>query len=176
MLCYTFEAIFSLPHSLSTADAHGSITHPKVTTIATSGRKVLVGTDNGMVGVIDAETCQVLHFLHWHAGKVRALLVMPREVEPCVCPEIPLPEYERTDSKGTQLLARATTRKIIHQRNFSEPDLPSLAPDRDPSSAVEGQDADLLGRMLASVGNGKGGGVVEADEDTKNVSLLLWRC
>ena len=43
-------------------------------------------------------------------------------------------------------------------------------------SVTDSEDIDLQGCMVASIGNGRGEGVVEADADKKNVSLLLWRC
>jgi hypothetical protein len=145
----------------------------QVTVVATSGKKVLVGTDIGSVGIIDSETCQVLHCLQWHTSKVRSLLLMPKEMEPCVCAEIPLPEFHREDSVGTtKLLARAPTRTLVHQRTLSDSDMISLT-DVNPSVVV---DTGMEGSMVASIGNGRGGGVIEVDPDKKNVTLLLWRC
>ena len=147
--------------------------HAKVTAVATSGRKVLVGTDVGTVGIIDSETCQVLQSLKWHTSKVRSLLLMPKEMEPCICSELPLPEIRRDDLVGgTKLMARAPMRTIVHQRTLSDSDMASLS-DVNPT-VVEPEQQE--GRVVASIGNGRGGGVIETDPDKRNVSLLLWRC
>ena len=149
--------------------------HAKVTAVVTSGRKVLVGTDVGTVGIIDSETCQVLYCLKWHSSKVRCLLLMPKEMEPCICSEVPLPEMHRNDSVGTKLLPRAATRTFVHQRSLSESDLTSLS-DINPGMVVAAKAEESERRMVASVGNGRGGGVIETNLDKKNVTLLLWNC
>ena len=48
-----------------------------------------MGTDSGTVGILDSETQQLTRVLHWYEGKVRTLLVMPKEVECCICAEVP---------------------------------------------------------------------------------------
>ena len=62
-----------------------------MSTLAAHEKKVFFGTDCGSVGIIDSETHQLLRSLHWYNGKVRTLLVMPKEVECCICAEVPLP-------------------------------------------------------------------------------------
>lgn len=64
----------------------------------TTGRKILVGTTSGVVGIFDSETRGLLNSLSWHKDKVRTLLVMPKEMEPCICSEIPFPEKEEESS------------------------------------------------------------------------------
>lgn len=61
----------------------------QVTTLAAHNKKVFFGTDAGSVGIIDSETLQPLRSLQWYDGKVRTLLVMPKEVECCICAEVP---------------------------------------------------------------------------------------
>ena len=147
--------------------------HPKVTAIATNGKKVLVGTDVGTVGVIDSETCEVLYCLQWHASKVRTLLVMPKEMEPCICPEFPLAEYQSQSVSGTQLFLRAPLRKIVHQRTLSESDLISLA-DVNPCLVDTLEQRESC--IVASIGNGRRT-VTDTNLSKKNdVTLLLWRC
>ena len=63
----------------------------QVSTLTAHGKKVFFGTDAGSVGIIDSETHQLLRALHWYNGKVRTLLVMPKEVECCICAEVPSP-------------------------------------------------------------------------------------
>ena len=53
-----------------------------------------MGTSGGTVGIFDSESCDLLSSVVWHRGKVRSLLVMPREVEPCICAEVPFPKLE----------------------------------------------------------------------------------
>lgn len=67
-----------------------------MSTLAAQGKKVFFGTDGGSVGIVDSETHQLLRSLHWYEGKVRMLLVMPREVECCICAEVPLPSQQET--------------------------------------------------------------------------------
>lgn len=137
--------------------------HPKVTALVTSGKKVLVGTDIGTVGIIDSEMCEVLHCLQWHTHKVRTLLLMPKEMEPCICSEISLAE--------SQLLNRSSTRKLVHQRTLSDADLISL-----PDNPCKVHNAELERCMVASIGNGKAC-IAETNQSKKNdVCLLLWRC
>ena len=60
----------------------------KCESLATHNRKLFVGTTGGCVLVVDAERGVVTNVLGWHVGKVRMLLVMPRQMEPCVCAEV----------------------------------------------------------------------------------------
>ena len=73
-----------------------------------TGRKLFIGTTGGTVGVFDSESGQLLNAFSWHKEKVRTLLVMPKEMEPCVCNEIPFPDQEakqvRSASVPTQTL------------------------------------------------------------------------
>ena len=63
-----------------------------ILSLAASGGKLFVGTSGGCVGVVDSETCEVLKVFAWHQGKVRTLLVLPKEVEACLCAEVPIVE------------------------------------------------------------------------------------
>ena len=60
----------------------------KCESLAAYGRKLFVGTTGGCVLVVDAERGVVNSILGWHVGKVRTLLVMPRQTEPCICAEV----------------------------------------------------------------------------------------
>ena len=80
----------------------------QVATLVASGRKILVGTTSGVVGIFDSETRALLNALHWHKDKVRTLLVMPKEMEPCICSEIPFPEKEE-DSAHTSGVTTPST-------------------------------------------------------------------
>ena len=64
----------------------------QVATLVATGRKILVGSTSGVVGIFDSETRHLLNSFSWHKDKVRTLLVMPKEMEPCICAEIPFPE------------------------------------------------------------------------------------
>ena len=66
----------------------------QVTTLLAHDRKIFIGTTGGLVGIYDSETRQLLNTLSWHKDKVRTLLVMPKETEPCICAEIPFPKQE----------------------------------------------------------------------------------
>jgi len=62
----------------------------QVSAIQASGCYVYVGTTVGVIGVWSSERGTLLQCLHYHEHKVRALLLMPPQVSPCVCPEIPI--------------------------------------------------------------------------------------
>ena len=66
----------------------------QVATMIAQGRKLFVGTSGGTVGVFDSETNELLNAFSWHKEKVRTLLIMPKEMEPCICNEIPFSDKE----------------------------------------------------------------------------------
>ena len=80
----------------------------QVVTMVATGRKLFIGTTGGTVGVFDSESGQLQNVFSWHKEKVRTLLVMPKEMEPCVCNEIPFPDQEakqvRSASAPTQMV------------------------------------------------------------------------
>ena len=156
ILVFSFPAS---PHTDSTKSAN-----PKVTALTASGKKVIVGTDFGTVGIIDSEFGTVLHCLQWHAEKVRTLLLMPHQMEPCICSEIPLPEVDTPSFSKLHRQSRNVS-------DFSsEPELVSLVenpyslPNEEPHRT-----------MVASIGNGRKRFI---DEGTtgNDVRLLVWRC
>ena len=80
----------------------------QVTALVASGRKILVGTTSGVVGIFDSETFSLLNALHWHKDMVRTLLVMPKEMEPCICSEIPFPEKEEDSANKSGVTTPST--------------------------------------------------------------------
>ena len=77
-------------------------------TLIASGRKILVGTTSGVVGIFDSETRSLLNALHWHKDKVRTLLVMPKEMEPCICSEMPFPDKEEDSTHSSGVATPST--------------------------------------------------------------------
>ena len=75
----------------------------QVVTMVATGKKLFVGTTGGTVGVFDSESGQLLNAFSWHKDKVRTLLVMPKEMEPCVCNEIPFPDQEAKQVRSTSV-------------------------------------------------------------------------
>lgn len=149
--------LFFPPDDASTAN-------PKVTALIASGKKVVVGTDFGTVGIIDSETGTVLHCLQWHTEKVRTLLLMPTEMEPCICSEIPLPESESSSFSQVH-------KSIVRQPQITvDPEFVSLVenPYSVPNSEPERT-------MVASIGNGRRQFIAE-DTAGSDVRLLAWRC
>ena len=111
---------------------------------------MLMGTDFGTVGVLDSETCQVLHCLQWHIEKVRTLLLMLKVMEPCVCSDIPLAECD-TPSFSTQLHHRPPTRsRLSRQLTIDSDQIPSL-----PDNPCEVPNVEPERSMVASIGNGR---------------------
>ena len=83
-------------------------------------RKVLVGTTVGMVTVFDSETTNLLNCFNWHKDKVRTLLAMPREVEPCVCAEVPFPDQEARSSDGHNTMNDQSVLITRYDYNYSD--------------------------------------------------------
>ena len=69
-----------------------------------SGHKVIVGTT---IRAIDSENFDLLNFFRWHKEKVRTLLLMPKEAEPCICAEIPFTEHEDEPHKTGRKTSRS---------------------------------------------------------------------
>lgn len=136
----------------------------QVSSLATSGRHLFIGTTAGTVGKFDSETLQLVTSYHWHKGKCRTLLAMPREMEPCICAEIPFPEKTREPCTATELQSAVQTAIISSPRraaredaprrhppapaggpqyNFSHAPNPMFLPNRDPDSV-----------LITSVGSG----------------------
>jgi serine/threonine protein kinase len=107
----------------------------QVSTLAAHGKKVFFGTDCGSVGIIDSDTHQLLRSLHWYEGKVRTLLVMPKEVESCICAEVPLP---------SQLQAKPENSR---RQNGKKPD-----PFKNPHNVMS---KDRNAVMVTTFGNGR---------------------
>lgn len=143
----------------------------QVATLIATGRKILVGTTSGVVGIFDSETRSLLNILHWHKEKVRTLLVMPKEMEPCICSEIPFPEREEEDSvhssgvttpstssTNSSPLHGKTTRILTHlQPTPKHPPRPqrglSVFSYLDNRFRIHNPEPDAV--MITSVGNGR---------------------
>ena len=69
----------------------------QVSNLVCSGRSVIVGSSAGSVAIFDSETANVLRFFSWHKDKVRMLLLMPPQMEPCVSAEVPFPDQDWND-------------------------------------------------------------------------------
>lgn len=91
----------------------------QINTLAAHGKKVFFGTDGGIVGILDSETHQLIRSLHWYNGKVRTLLVMPKEIECCICAEVPAPTQRdtRTSHKKPQDTSKNPHNITITDRN-----------------------------------------------------------
>jgi len=93
----------------------------QVVTMVTHSSKLFIGTSSGVVGVFDSESQQLLNSFAWHREKVRTLLVMPQQVEPCVCNEVPFPsdEEESRLKRGVSVFSYMDNRHYMHN---PEPD------------------------------------------------------
>ena len=94
----------------------------KCESLATYNRKLFVGTTGGCVLVVDAEKGKVTNVLSWHVGKVRTLLVMPKEVEPCVCAEVQFNEEGAGTSEEAEPAGVPHTDNPFMIHNPSDPD------------------------------------------------------
>ena len=95
------------------------------------------------MGVVDSETCAVLKVFAWHQGKVRTLLVMPREVEGCLCAEVPIVDQgeqtsaNRRASGDPQPVENDSVASLLS-------DNPLFVPNLEPDAC-----------MVTSIGNGR---------------------
>jgi len=64
----------------------------QVSALLANDQFVYAGTTVGVIGVWSSEDATLLKCFHYHEHKVRMLLEMPRQVSPCVCPEVPFPK------------------------------------------------------------------------------------
>lgn len=49
------------------------------------------------MAILNSEDCTLMNYFTLHKSNVQALLVMPKQVEPCICAEVPFPS---ADQKG----------------------------------------------------------------------------
>ena len=137
----------------------------QVTALIASGRKILVGATSGVVGIFDSETRSLLSALSWHKDKVRTLLVMPKEMEPCICSEIPFPEEEKdpshmsTPSKGSENSLHGKTTRILTQLQPVPRHPPKLQRGISVFSYLDNQfrihNPEPEAVMITSIGNGR---------------------
>ena len=99
----------------------------QIITIACTGCKVLVGTDIGIVAIFDSESTTLLKYHNWHKKKVRSLLIMPKQVEPCICAEIPFcAQQESPDAVDDSVLVTSVgngKRGLLHKKEDGSQDI-----------------------------------------------------
>lgn len=113
----------------------------EVTNLVCSGRKVIVGTSIGSVGVFDSETLDVLQSFNWHKDKVCMLFPMPRQVEPCICAEVPFPDPEC--DYGNDKTEMESSPSIREKRYFPK------------QAKLENSTSEPESTMITSIGNGR---------------------
>ena len=121
----------------------------QVATLAAHGRKIFVGTTSGTVGVFDSEYLQLLNVFSWHKGKVRTLLIMPKEMEPCVCAEIPY--------SGTEDPSDESAGKYTHRFTGQQPPIKPRTGEQfsfmNNKMFIRNSDPDAV--LVTSIGNGR---------------------
>lgn len=133
----------------------------QITTLTCTGRKVIVGTSIGAVAVFDSETVSLLNYFSWHKDKVRTLLVMPKQVNPCICAEVPFPHQDidvssrqgqemHMNSRKAPIMKRLAASTAQNHRNFT-----SQFSYLENKYCVSNPDPDSV--LITSVGNGKEG-------------------
>ena len=147
-----------------------------------SGRKVLIGTTTGVVAIFDSQTVELLNSFKWHKDKVRMLLAIPRQVEPCICAEIPFPEQETTNRNS-----RASSQELgeespsISRRRTAAAKKQAFAtqPQRSFNSQFSYlenkyylQNPEPESAMIVSVGNGKEAYIVHAQTKEERVKAF----
>ena len=129
------------------------------------------------MGVVDSETCTVLKVFAWHQGKVRTLLVMPREVEGCLCAEVPIVDQGEQTSANRR--APGDPQLVENDSVASRlSDNPLFVPNLEPDAC-----------MVTSIGNGRrqftfqklsSTNKAQSDQETihsvvDDVYLLMWK-
>ncbi len=101
------------------------------------GVKLFVGTSGGVVGVFDSESVELLNVFSWHNEKVRTLLVMPKEMEACICNEIPFEsDHQNLAAKGPKFQRGMSAFAYLENQHCIHNDEPDAV-------------------MLMSIGNGR---------------------
>lgn len=156
-------------------------------TLMCAGHKLFVGTSSGVVAIFDSETVNLLKCFSWHKNRVRTLLAMPKQVEPCICAEIPFPDKDNKGCKSrsssdphgvrnsaSTILSLSANRKYEGVTKKEESLTESLSysdnicfiPNPEPESI-----------MVTSVGNGKVVHTQSMSSSThsEDVMLLTWK-
>lgn len=79
------------------------------------GRRVIVGTHDGLVAILDTESRDLLACYNWHEDKVRSLLILPEEIRRSICAEVDI-NLKEDDSLGTALPVNSSS-PISHPTN-----------------------------------------------------------
>ena len=134
--------MFILMHYICIHNAENA----KVTTMTTVGKKIIVGTVSGEVVILNSEDMNILAACFWHKGEVEALLVIPEEVKPCICAEIP---FEEPDDTNAQIC-------MVTENKYNIPNI-------EPNAA-----------MIASIGKGRIS--LNASKTSENhTHFLIWK-
>lgn len=130
----------------------------QVSNLITSGRSVIVGSSVGNVAIFDSETVDVLRFLSWHKDKIRIMLLMPPQVEPCVCSEVPFPDQDWNEDEKGSSYGKGTAsplRKAIGCHNSpKDHTLSNNVPGPDNENRTP-QTLEPESCLITSIGNGK---------------------
>lgn len=132
-----------------------------------------MGTTIGHVAIFDSETVNLLNYFDWHKDKVRTLLVMPKQVEPCVCAEIPFPEQGSADS--TRQSKRDALESTTHSKRSLNLDQPPRSFNRqftylENDQYITNSDPDSV--LVTSVGNGKEGYCLHPQSKEEKVKVF----
>ena len=149
----------------------------QVNTILAEGRRLIVGTLDGLVAIFDSETRVVLSRFNWHEEKVRSLLLLPEQIRPSICAEVGI-SSTKSSSKDTPSSTNSgkpkTEQSLTTNTSDEEPHLKNEL--FLPNSTAETP-------LIASIGNGrrrmkidekirqKGRGITRYSED---ITLLIW--
>ena len=142
-----------------------------MTTLTCDAHKLFVGMSAGIIAIFNSETVDLLKCFSWHDKKIRNLLVLPKQIEPCICAETPFLDQDHVTVSSSSLEAQTTTPSLgaNAKREGATEDFSSnecFVPNPDPYSV-----------MVASVGNGKVGYSVQVQERSRaeEVVLLTWK-
>jgi hypothetical protein len=91
----------------------------QITALTCISGKVVVGTTIGVVAIFDSETTDLIVRLNWHQSEVLTLMVMPKEINSCICAEVPFPNQEKSDALSqSTVVSLVTSMGIGRHSNF----------------------------------------------------------
>ena len=120
-----------------------------------------MGTSIGSVGIFNSKTLEVIQLLTWHKDKVRMLLVMPQQVDACICAEVPFPDQEKEDcvnkkypmESSLTLGRKLFSQKLEDNRTNKNPVYSAQLSYLDNKYCIFNPEPES--RMITSIGNGR---------------------
>ena len=141
-----------------------------------------MGSSVGSVAIFDSETMDAVNFFSWHKDKIRMLLLMPPQVEPCICAEVPFLDQDlnETENPGNARHGKGSPSPGMGRRRHSPKKVPMVmsghARSKHNLSMADNDQACHVPEpescMLTSIGNGKCGYSVNMQSKEDQVQIF----